>query len=567
MSFVFPPATTIGKNSNLQANNIMTRTLGADRIVTEGLIVDGVAVTGGGGALSLDQVLTEGNTANLQSMTHISALAFGQSTVLLSDDYNYKNYNIVIGTSANASNVLPHAGLPIPPDPLLGSYYHSNICIGNAKSHIGNKYNVTVGTSAGFNATYASNNVCFGYYAGFSTAISPVRANNICIGERANKNLTNATANSMISIGQAANSGIGAPGYFSSASLTHSVAIGADSRGVSKSVAIGRLAQAFATRGIAIGPGSKITSVGVNGIAIGSDNGSDATLVDNWGGIAIGVKTKCYGESGVVIGTYANVGSSGDNSIALGYKSKALLGNSVAIGGGNSANLGAYAKGLLSVAIGAGGLSSGKGAYAKSDRAVVIGARSYALAIHSVAIGAYAYTTQARGLSIMGYNKGAGSVTIGYNSYAKSGSTASIAIGKYSLVNDIGSIALGASATSSTKTKSYGSYSIAIGSGGGGINGARTSSTKLDAIAIGRGSSAQETNSIAIGKNAVATGASSDLLAINFGQAAPSKFTTSFEEGAFTMNNGTLPLPANANSSMKIKLNGTVFVIPLFTTP
>lgn len=155
--------------------------------------------------------------------------------------------------------------------------------------------------------------------------------------------------------------------------------------------------------------------------------------------------------------------------------------------GTNTTNTTDVAVGKAADATGGNGVAMGQGAQSTGASAIAIGLTTTSSGVGSIAIGDVATSSIA------------GGIAIGDNATTTTGAH-SIAIGSETDATSAGGIAVGRYAQATT-----GAYAIAIG--GGATTGAAADATAADAIALGRGTTADAANTIAIGQNADAGGA------------------------------------------------------------
>ncbi|WP_373779300.1 ESPR-type extended signal peptide-containing protein, partial [Neisseria dentiae] len=227
--------------------------------------------------------------------------------------------------------------------------------------------------------------------------------------------------NFAVSIGldsKATNDGAVAMGSGAAADNTYTVAIGNDAKALQDgATALGRLAQAEAAKSLALGTESRVTTVGVGGVAAGEN-----ALVDSNKGIAIGSGAKAVGQqsSNIAIGESANTDASG--AIVIGTRATTT---------DNQSNTSA-------IVIGA-------EATAKSKDAVGIGYQSVVEGASSVALGSRTQTAKAQAVAV-GYSASAGgyqSVALGASANTADNAGSSVAIGRGASATVANGVALG----------------------------------------------------------------------------------------------------------------------------
>ena len=301
-------------------------------------------------------------------------------------------------------------------------------------------------------------------------------------------------------------------GANSSASSTSGLAIGAESKAHhNQTVAIGERANALGEADIAIGKaaGENATSTGRN-IAVGEGAVKDAAAANNVIGIGTGAAQNINGQHVIAIGTEANQGVSGVNQVvAIGYKSSALLSQSVAVGTLSSAKgIGSLALGNSSNAVTESSVAVGRFAQASGPNSIAVGGgRSAAQSAqaggtYSIAVGAGAAATQEKSIA-MGWNAGAKSIgTVAVGDTAQASKLYAIAIGNKAEASGEKSVVIGSNETTTNIAKATGRQSVAIG-----WTAQATGFTQ--AVAIGPDAQALGGQSTSIGNNTRAKGNSS----------------------------------------------------------
>ena len=256
-------------------------------------------------------------------------------------------------------------------------------------------------------------------------------------------------------------------------------------------LAIGNNAQAKTNGALAIGPNSTHTTIanGNNAIAIGVNLQATGQKA-----IGIGTDTTANGSGAIAIGNndanrMANQGVNGNGAIGVGSNLTANGNNAIAVGTEAQATaISAVAVGANTQATGAEAVAIGKGAASTASKALAFGQGARAQAGNTVAFGTGAQATQD------------GSIAIGTNT---------IATGVYKDTSRKGkAIAIG------YNTNALGESSIAIGTDDS-FYGALTASSR-QGIAIGTGAKATgETQSIAIGPDAISSGTQSTSIGNN----------------------------------------------------
>lgn len=301
-------------------------------------------------------------------------------------------------------------------------------------------------------------------------------------------------------------------GANSSASSTSGLAIGAESKAHhNQTVAIGERANALGEADIAIGKaaGENATSTGRN-IAVGEGALKDAAAANNVIGIGTGAAQNINGQHVIAIGTEANQGVSGVNQVvAIGYKSSALLSQSVAVGTLSSAKgIGSLALGNSSNAVTESSVAVGRFAQASGPNSIAVGGgRSAAQSAqaggnYSIAVGAGTAATHAQSIA-MGWNAGAKSIgTVAVGDTAQASKLYAIAIGNKAEASGEKSVVIGSNETATNIAKATGRQSVAIG-----WTAQATGFTQ--AVAIGPDAQALGGQSTSIGNNTRAKGNSS----------------------------------------------------------
>ncbi|MDP8100674.1 YadA-like family protein [Phocoenobacter atlanticus] len=261
---------------------------------------------------------------------------------------------------------------------------------------------------------------------------------------------------------------------------THSVTAGVDAKATGNfgSMALGYQASSSEDGAVAIGQES--VSKGASSVAIGYD-----TSATNIGAIALGRKA-VSDNSGIAMGNESH--SQGLSGIAVGYQSVAIGDNSVAVGkltnvvGGGSTAVGFQAKtsDRLSTAL-------GQMAWAEGLESLAVGSFTKAAGSQSIAIGNDVHADGERTIVIGSRERG----TDSYDAVNDSASSGNMAI------------AIGSGKTLKSNDKlaeADGDYSIALGTS------AKTETTAIEGIAIGRGANVTGEKSIAIGSGNTVSG-------------------------------------------------------------
>ncbi|MBR0573928.1 MULTISPECIES: ESPR-type extended signal peptide-containing protein [Pasteurellaceae] len=277
-----------------------------------------------------------------------------------------------------------------------------------------------------------------------------------------------------------ANTNLGFINEKAGATGTHSVTAGVDAKATGDygSMALGYQASSSEDGAVAIGQESK--SKGASSVAIGYD-----TSAANIGAMALGRKAVSE-NSGIAMGNESH--SQGLSGIAVGYQSVAIGDNSVAVGkltnvvGGGSTAVGFQAKtsDRLSTAL-------GQMAWAEGLESLAVGSFTKAAGAQSIAIGNDVHADGERTIVIGSRERGTDSYDA-VNDSASSGNMA-IAIGSGNTLNSNDKLA-----------EADGNYSIALGTS------AKTETTAVEGIAIGRGANVTGEKSIAIGSGNTVSG-------------------------------------------------------------
>ena len=316
--------------------------------------------------------------------------------------------------------------------------------------------------------------------------------NDIAIGMTANASDGNA-----IAIGRNVTSAGGAStsiGYYSSVTGNQSIGIGSQiSNSAQKATAIGYKVTASGSGAIGIGSG---TDGGSNVIASGSD------------AIALGTSTLADSEKAIAIG--ANSKGTAIGATALGRSSAATGASATALGSLASATgTTATAVGMQASASGNESLAIGTTASATSGRALAVGTNAKATGENSVAVGSGAGNSGPRGFA-SSINSSRSVVntlkTINYATTAEGDNA--VALGFYANAKNSG-VAVGQNALAATG-------GVAIGKGvfedtnnnlaGGVVIGQDSASTGIYSLAMGRNAFATGSTSMAMGYEASANG-------------------------------------------------------------
>ncbi|MGF6148770.1 ESPR-type extended signal peptide-containing protein, partial [Kingella potus] len=282
----------------------------------------------------------------------------------------------------------------------------------------------------------------------------------------------------------------------------------------------------------------------VTGTAVtGSDNIAvgQRTIATGGGSIAVGTKAQASDLSAVAVGL--NAVAQGQQAVALGRNTKAAGAGSVAVGGSANDGKGAAANGSQSVAIGQLSNAATTGASALGVNAQAAHQKGVALGYES-ATEANVTTTAAtiNGISYSGFAGAANAnVSIGKSGFTRT--LTNVAAGRISATSTDavnGSQLYAVAGTLSDRLTRY--YSVKSSATGAGSNYNNDGATGADALAAGVGASAQQTSSVAIGKNAVAEGnaAVSDSIAVGTGAKASGNASLAIGPGASTSGSDSL---------------------------
>ena len=324
--------------------------------------------------------------------------------------------------------------------------------------------------------------------------------------------------NFTVSIGldsQATSDGAVAMGSGSAAEDTYTVAIGNDAKALQDgATALGRLAKAEADKSLALGTESRVTTIGVGGVAAGEN-----ALVDSTKGIAIGSGAQAVGQQGsnIAIGEAAKTDASG--AIVIGARAKTTDGQS---------NTSAVVIGTEAIA--------------KSKDAVGIGYQSVVEGASSVTLGSKTQTAKAQAVAV-GYSAAASgyqSVALGASARTGDNAGSSVAIGREASATVANGVALGSGSVASLLPGLIGVDPLdAVADRTSSIWRATTS-----AVSVGKGTEiTRQITSVAAGTQ--------DTDAVNVAQlkAAGFKFKTTNSTGQ-----------ASGSSEEKVK-NGDLFVL------
>ena len=307
-------------------------------------------------------------------------------------------YSVAIGTQANATgkNSIA-AGYKANATNDGAVAVGANSSATNASTALGDGSKATGlnATALGWNANAAGRaDVFIGKQAGAGTA-NTSNFSNIGIGEGAVRNAGSATkdVNNIIGIGTGAAEGIQA---------NHNIAMGAHANGT--------------------GAGAAAVNT-TNNVAIG-----ERTRASGGNSIAVGNRTKAEGVAAIALGVAAN--AAGQNGFAAGQNTVASESGTIAIGGAPQAASAAQATGVQGVAIGqqsqashTASLALGKGAKAKHNNAVALGADSET----ETAVGTTSATVNG----------------ITYSGFAGTAPTSTVSVGNGSLKRTVTNVAAG----------------------------------------------------------------------------------------------------------------------------
>ena len=355
--------------------------------------------------------------------------------------------------------------------------------------------------------------------------------NDIAIGMTANASDGNA-----IAIGRNVTSAGGAStsiGYYSSVTGNQSIGIGSQiSNSAQKATAIGYKVTASGSGAIGIGSG---TDGGSNVIASGSD------------AIALGTSTLADSEKAIAIG--ANSKGTAIGATALGRSSAATGASATALGSLASATGStATAVGMQASASGNDSLAIGKTASATSGRALAVGTNAKATGENSVAVGSGAGNSGPRGFA-SSINSSRSVVntlkTINYATTAEGDNA--VALGFYANAKNSG-VAVGQNALAATG-------GVAIGKGvfedtnnnlaGGVVIGQDSASTGIYSLAMGRNAFATGSTSMAMGYEASANG----NFAVAMGRNVTATGTSTAIGHHATASNGGLAIGSQENDA------------------
>ena len=359
--------------------------------------------------------------------------------------------------------------------------------------------------------------------------------NDIAIGMTANASDGNA-----IAIGRNVTSAGGAStsiGYYSSVTGNQSIGIGSQiSNPAQKATAIGYKVTASGSGAIGIGSG---TDGGSNVIASGSD------------AIALGTSTLADSEKAIAIG--ANSKGTAIGATALGRSSAATGASATALGSLASATgTTATAVGMQASASGNESLAIGTTASATSGRALAVGTNAKATGENSVAVGSGAGNSGPRGFA-SSINSSRSVVntlkTINYATTAEGDNA--VALGFYANAKNSG-VAVGQNALAATG-------GVAIGKGvfedtnnnlaGGVVIGQDSASTGIYSLAMGRNAFATGSTSMAMGYEASANG----NFAVAMGRNVTATGTSTAIGHHATASNGGLAIGSQENDASNDK--------------
>ena len=359
--------------------------------------------------------------------------------------------------------------------------------------------------------------------------------NDIAIGMTANASDGNA-----IAIGRNVTSAGGAStsiGYYSSVTGNQSIGIGSQiSNSAQKATAIGYKVTASGSGAIGIGSG---TDGGSNVIASGSD------------AIALGTSTLADSEKAIAIG--ANSKGTAIGATALGRSSAATGASATALGSLASATgTTATAVGMQASASGNESLAIGTTASATSGRALAVGTNAKATGENSVAVGSGAGNSGPRGFA-SSINSSRSVVntlkTINYATTAEGDNA--VALGFYANAKNSG-VAVGQNALAATG-------GVAIGKGvfedtnnnlaGGVVIGQDSASTGIYSLAMGRNAFATGSTSMAMGYEASANG----NFAVAMGRNVTATGTSTAIGHHATASNGGLAIGSQENDASNDK--------------
>ena len=359
--------------------------------------------------------------------------------------------------------------------------------------------------------------------------------NDIAIGMTANASDGNA-----IAIGRNVTSAGGAStsiGYYSSVTGNQSIGIGSQiSNSAQKATAIGYKVTASGSGAIGIGSG---TDGGSNVIASGSD------------AIALGTSTLADSEKAIAIG--ANSKGTAIGATALGRSSAATGASATALGSLASATgTTATAVGMQASASGNESLAIGTTASATSGRALAVGTNAKATGENSVAVGSGAGNSGPRGFaSSINLSRSVVNTlkTINYATTAEGDNA--VALGFYANAKNSG-VAVGQNALAATG-------GVAIGKGvfedtnnnlaGGVVIGQDSASTGIYSLAMGRNAFATGSTSMAMGYEASANG----NFAVAMGRNVTATGTSTAIGHHATASNGGLAIGSQENDASNDK--------------
>ena len=268
----------------------------------------------GGGSLALG-LSTLAGTSTIAATTNTYATAIGTSSAAYSDNSIALGRNAIVGAyNSSSGSVTANTGVG---GIAIGSYDGTNV-----SPRVYANYGIAMGTKSSV-AQGATNAVAIGYGATASGA------DVIALGDSAK-----VYGKGSMALGLSATAGASS---IAATTDTHATAIGTSSAAYSNySVALGRMA----TVGI-LSNGSVTANTGVGGIAIGSNDGTNAAPF-------------VYADYGIAIGTKSSVAKGAPNSVAVGSGAKVEAAGTYGVALGDSADV----KHSSSVALGKGSVTS-----------------------------------------------------------------------------------------------------------------------------------------------------------------------------------------------------------------
>ena len=357
----------------------------------------------------------------------------------------------------------------------------------------------TNGVAIGSSARSKSNqSVAIGYFSNAQAPSSSPENPATAVGAGANANgagtvalglSANATGANAIALGGGSNGGTNkteatavettAVGFNAKATNTRAAAIGSGAGASgSDSIAMGTSTLADSEKAIAIGANSKGTAIGATALGRSSAaTGASAT--------ALGSLASATGSTATAVGMQAS--ASGNDSLAIGKTASATSGRALAVG------TNAKATGENSVAVGSGAGNSGPRGFASS----INSSRSVVNTLKTINYATTAEGDNAVALGFYANAKNSG-VAVGQNALAATGG---VAIGKGVFEDTNNNLAGGV--VIGQDSASTGIYSLAMGR-----NAFATGSTSM---AMGYEASANGNFAVAMGRNVTATGTSTAI--------------------------------------------------------